>query len=78
MPKMHQKSRIEAMLQLANIKSDNKAEALRDYFVLGYSQIQAAKLNDISQPTLAAAIKRIQEKFTLVVAAADCHPRNRA
>ncbi|MCW3171393.1 adhesin biosynthesis transcription regulatory family protein [Shewanella subflava] len=53
--------RLQLLLQLTNIESDNIKSALHDHFVTGHPDSVAAIRNEVKKSNLSRAMKRIEE-----------------
>ena len=53
--------RLQLLLQLTNIESDNIKAALHDHFVTGHQDNVAAIRNEVKKSNLSRAMKRIEE-----------------
>lgn len=57
---MESQARIDLLLQLTKVESEDKIKALYDHFCKGSTISAAAALNDVKQPKLAELIAKIE------------------
>ena len=57
---METQARIDLLLQLTKVKSENKKQALYDHYCNGSTVSAAAALNGVKQPKLAELIAKIE------------------
>ncbi|NQZ24477.1 MAG: hypothetical protein HRT53_20825 [Colwellia sp.] len=64
--KSQSQARLNLLLQLCKIKSENIKNALSDHLVRGISKTSAAVFNNVQPPNLTRALIRLEEQAKIV------------